>query len=275
MCKQIVKPYKEDPRNCKRAEWKDGWCKSHHPDRIQQPTKLKKDGLYTVAGLSKKINISKSRIRDWVCYEPEKLPKREDIKDQIRFDPKVVNAWLAEKRKVKKQMPYKVTPRLQKEGYVWGLQALMAYYDLSVEQLVRELNKKDIPITPRKLGELARDFPIQIKTNLLLALINIFRCSVDDFFVKGKSLNRKVIPMDFATDKQWDWGFAELLKKTEREDHSFRMLATEIEKKKFFNASPGHLCRLFNDIPQFLNTDVLFGLTKMFRCKPSDIFRIK
>lgn len=36
MCKKIVTPYKEAPRNCKVKEFADGWCYLHHPDNVEK-----------------------------------------------------------------------------------------------------------------------------------------------------------------------------------------------------------------------------------------------
>lgn len=35
MCKQIITPHNEAPRNCKAKEFEDGWCRLHHPDNVE------------------------------------------------------------------------------------------------------------------------------------------------------------------------------------------------------------------------------------------------
>lgn len=36
MCKKIVTPHNEAPRNCKVKEFADGWCHLHHPDNVEE-----------------------------------------------------------------------------------------------------------------------------------------------------------------------------------------------------------------------------------------------
>lgn len=35
MCKEIVTPYGQAPRNCRAPEVADGWCRIHHPDTLE------------------------------------------------------------------------------------------------------------------------------------------------------------------------------------------------------------------------------------------------
>ena len=43
MCKKIVSPYNEKQRNCTKKEFKDGWCRLHHPDTVAKELLLRNE----------------------------------------------------------------------------------------------------------------------------------------------------------------------------------------------------------------------------------------
>jgi len=68
--------------------------------------------------------------------------------------------------------------------FKWNLRVMMAQHDIrSAAELMRQLNDAGVGISSAQTTRIVNEMPSRISTNVLMGLVKIFKCTVNDLII--------------------------------------------------------------------------------------------